>query len=102
VDTLVRIKRLILAGNVIFTTKAALEMTADHLNRALVCEAIIAAAVITKKLRSKNPVTGERETLYVIKGLTYDGILIYTKGKIAKIREREVFYVLISSKRAID
>ena len=40
--------------------------------------------------------------LYVIKGLTFDGLAIYTKGKILKYAEQEVFYVLISSKRSTD
>jgi hypothetical protein len=43
-----------------------------------------------------------RETLYVIKGISYDGVVIYTKGRIATFEGREVFYVLISSKRSTD
>ena len=38
----------------------------------------------------------------MIKGLTFDGLDIYTKGKILKQEEREVFYVFISSKRSTD
>ena len=65
-------------------------------------EAIINAPAITKTLRSRNPRSGRRETLYVIKGLTYDGLTVYTKGKMATFEGREVFYVLISSKRSTD
>ncbi len=65
-------------------------------------EAILNAPAVTKTLRSHNPVTGKRELLYVIKGLTFDGLAIYTKGKILKYAEQEVFYVLISSKRSTD
>jgi hypothetical protein len=101
-DILVQIKRLVLNGKVYFTKKATAEMKSDGLTRALVCEAIVSSSLITKTVRSRNPDSGEREKLYVIKGLTYDGLLIYTKGKIAKIAQQEVFYVLISSKRSTD
>lgn len=101
-DILLQIRRLVLSGKVYFTKKATTEMKADGLTRALVCEAIVSSSLITKTLRSHNPDTGKREKLYVIKGLTYDGLLIYTKGKIAKIDQQETFYVLISSKRSTD
>ena len=42
------------------------------------------------------------ERLYVIKGLTFDGLDIYTKGKILTKEGVDVFYVLISSKRSTD
>ncbi|MEI8192154.1 MAG: hypothetical protein WCI75_20810 [candidate division NC10 bacterium] len=79
--------------------KAEGEMYADGLIHELVFEAIINAPAITKTLRSKNPQSGQRETLYIIKGLTYDALTVYTKGKVATVEGREVFYVLISSKR---
>lgn len=40
--------------------------------------------------------------LYVIIGLTFDDIPIYTKGKIIRSDDSEKFYVLISSKRSVD
>ncbi len=101
-DILFQIRRLVLNGKVYFTKKATAEMKADGLTRALVFEAIVSSSLITKTLRFRNPDTGEREKLYVIKGLTYDGLLIYTKGKIAKIEQQETFYVIISSKRSTD
>jgi len=101
-DILARIKRLVLNGKVIFTTKAETEMLADGLTKALVFEAIINAPFISKTIRSHKPETGKREMLYVIKGLTYDSMLIYTKGKFKTIDQQEVFYVLISSKRSTD
>ena len=101
-DVLIRIKRLIIARKVVFTEKAKIEMIVDHLTRDLVYEAILNAPVITKKLRSRNPDSGAAEILYVIKGWTFDGIAIYTKGKILKEGSSEVFYVFISSKRAQD
>jgi hypothetical protein len=33
--------------------------------------------------------------------LTYDGILVYTKGSIKRLEGKEYFYLLISSKKAI-
>lgn len=101
-ELLVRIKRLVIAGQVIFTEKAEDEMNADNLTPELVYEAILNAPAITKTLRSRNPVSGRREKLYVIKGLTFDSLAIYTKGKILKHGQQEVFYVLISSKRSTD
>jgi hypothetical protein len=101
-DPLIRIKRLVLAQRVIFTAKAEAEMYADGLTQELVFEAIINAPAITKALRSRNPRSARRETLYIIKGLTYDGLTIYTKGKFAMLQGQEVFYVLISSKRSTD
>jgi hypothetical protein len=101
-DILARIKRLILTGKVIFTWKAEMEMAADGLTRPLVYEAILSASTISKIVRSRKPETGKREMLYVIKGLTYDGLLIYTKGKFKTIGDQEFFYVFISSKRSTD
>jgi hypothetical protein len=99
---LVRIKRIVIAGQVLFTEKAQDEMDIDALVPELVYEAILNAPAVTKTLRSRNPVSGKREILYVIKGLTFDGLAIYTKGKILKYAEQEVFYVFISSKRSTD
>jgi len=101
-EPLIRIKRLVVAQRVIFTMKAEGEMYADGLTHELVFEAIINAPAIAKTLRSQNPQSGQRETLYVIKGLTYDALTVYTKGKLATFEGREVFYVLISSKRSTD
>ncbi len=84
-DVLVRMKRLVLAQQVLFTAKAEGEMYADGLTHDLVLGAIINARRITKAIRSRNPRTGRRETLYVIKGFTYDGLAIYTKGKLATV-----------------
>ena len=101
-DVLIRIKRLVIARRVLFTEKAEDEMTADALTPELIYEAILNAPAITKVLRSRNPTSGKREMLYVIKGLTFDGLAIYTKGKILKQEQQEVFYVLISAKRSTD
>jgi len=101
-DVFVRIKRLVVARRVVFTEKAATEMLAAALTRELVYESILNAPAIFKVLRSRNPHTKRAERLYVIKGLTFDGLDIYTKGKILTKEGAEVFYVLISSKRSTD
>lgn len=90
------IKRLILDGRVKFTLKAELELD-EYLEKRDVYEAILNSDEIYKVLNSTNPYTGKKEKLYIIKGLTYDNILIYTKGKIVTNK----FYILISSKRAL-
>jgi hypothetical protein len=101
-DVLVRIKRLIVCRRVLFTEKAEIEMLRDALTPELVYEAILNAPAIFKVLRSRNRRAGKSERLYVIKGLTFDGLDVYTKGKILKKGEVEVFYVLISSKKSTD
>lgn len=101
-DILVKIKRLVLTGNVLFTKKAELELDLNNLTEELVCEAIINAPGISKRLRSVNPISGKKDYLYVIIGLTFDDIPIYTKGKIIRSDDdQEKFYILISSKRSI-
>ena len=77
-------------------------MARDALTPELVYEAILNAPAIFKVLRSRNPKEQRSERLYVIKGLTFDGVDVYAKGKILKKEGVEVFYVLISSKRSTD
>ncbi|MHC4166665.1 MAG: hypothetical protein ACYSWQ_06895 [Planctomycetota bacterium] len=101
-DILVRIKRLVVSHHVLFTEKAEIEMARDALTPELVYEAILNAPAIFKVLRSRNPKSGTSERLYVIKGLTFDGVDIYTKGKVLKKEGIDVFYVLISSKKSTD
>ena len=91
-----KIKRLILDGQVKFTLKAELELD-ENLDKRDVYESILNAEEIYKVLNSTNPYTEKKEKLYIIKGPTYDNILIYTKGKIFN----NELYILISSKRAL-
>ncbi|MFH1037464.1 MAG: hypothetical protein V1789_02185 [PVC group bacterium] len=77
-------------------------MAAESLTPELVYESILNAPSIFKVLRSRNPRTRNAETLYIIKGLTFDGLDIYTKGKILTKKGVDVFYVLISSKKSTD
>lgn len=98
-DTLVRIKRAVLAGNIVYTTKAEIEMEIDHLLRPEVEESIIYANAIDKTIRSTRSRRG-REYLHIIHGTTLNGIVIYTKGKLVVQSGIETYYVLVSSKRA--
>ncbi len=91
-----KIKRLILDRQVKFTLKAELELD-ENLDKRDVYESILNADEIYKVLNSTNPYTGKKEKLYIIKGPTYDNILIYTKGKIYENQ----LYILISSKRVL-
>jgi hypothetical protein len=101
--TLKRIKRCIIGGHIRFTFKAELEMLADHLSRLDVLEAILGAQGISKVLRSRQGgPSGGTERLYVILGFTYDGTLVYTKGKLQEESGQEVYYILISSKKAVE
>jgi hypothetical protein len=101
-DVFIQIKRLVISRRVLFTEKADLEMARDSLTPEIVYEAILNAPAIFKVLRSSNPRTLKPEKLYVIKGLTFDGLEIYTKGKILKKEGVDVFYVLVSSKKSTD
>ena len=100
-DILVRIKRLVFRGQVRYTGKAIDEMAADGLMPSDVEESILNAQGIDKTLRSRRwPQRSSQERLYVIKSFSYNGTLIYTKGKIDREEDQEFFYVLISAKIA--
>ena len=102
VDVLLTIKRLAMARRIVLTRKAEDEMDADGLSEDEVIESIVNARRIDKIIRStaRNS-AGRAEKLYVLKGRTFANILVYTKGKIVRDAERETFYILISSKRAL-
>jgi len=97
---LAAIKRLCLSGRIAFTEKAEFELVRDELIEQDVIEAILSASRINKRLRSANPFSGARETLYVIQSENWNGVPIYTKGKIVRESDGDRFYVLISSKRS--
>lgn len=99
--TLKRIKRFIIHEQYVFTLKAETELEIDGLIIEDALESILNADDIYKVLNSHHPKTGKPEKLYIIKGLTYDDVLIYTKGKICEEDGKEGFYVLISSKKAL-
>lgn len=101
VDVLSRIKRLAVARRIVLTRKAEEEMDADGLSEDEVIESIVNARRIAKVIRStRRGASAPVEKLYVIKGLTFANVLVYTKGKIVRDAGQETFYILISSKRA--
>jgi hypothetical protein len=101
VDTLTKIKKLVVGRRIAFTHKAQEERIADGLSVDDIVASILNANAIKKTIRSRSPFRkGKRERLYVIESPNYDGVWIYTKGTIRKVREHEVFYILISSKLA--
>jgi len=100
-DTLIRIKQLVLAGKTLFTSKAQIEMERDALREEDVREAIINAPSISKTIRSRKKSAKKPEYLHIIHGLTYSGLYIYTKGKISHHKGEDYLYVIISSKRDI-
>ncbi len=101
-DILVRIKRAVLSGRYAFSEKARLEMEADGLTELDVAESVVNAVAIYKKVRSRSPLRRQaREYLYVIQSTNLEGLVIYSKGKLVREADKETWYFLISSKRAI-
>jgi hypothetical protein len=101
-DVLVRIKRAVLAGMYGFSEKARLEMEADGLTELDVAESILNAVAIFKKVRSTSSRRARaREYLYIIQSTNLNGLPIYTKGKLVREGDRESYYFLVSSKRAL-
>jgi len=101
-DVLIRIKRAVLAGRYTFSEKARREMKADGLTELDVAESILNAVAIYKRIRLRSPFRKQaREYLYVIQSTNLDGLAIYTKGKFIREAGSEIYYFLISAKRAI-
>ena len=100
-DMLTRIKRSVISGRYVFSEKARVEMESDAITEMDVAESIVNAVAIYKTIRSRSAYRkNKRETLYVIQSTNLDGLPIYTKGKLVKEAGQDVFYFLISSKRA--
>ncbi len=77
-------------------------MRADGLIELDVAESILNAVAIYKTLRSRSPFRGKaREYLYVIESPSLHGLAIYSKGKLVREESEEVYYFLVSSKRAV-
>ena len=75
-NTLIKIKRLLIASRVKFTDKAINEMARDRITPLLVVEAILNAQAISMRIASHNPKTRQREYLYIISGQTFSGLII--------------------------
>jgi len=101
-NTLVRIKRAILAGHYAFSEKASLELEADSLTVLDVVESIVNAVAIYKTIRSRSHFRKRaREYLHIIQSTNLEGVMIYTKGKLVEDAGIETYYFLISSKKAL-
>jgi len=101
-DVLIRIKRAVLEGRYAFSEKARMEMEVDNLTELDVAESILNAVAIYKTLRSRSPSRKQsREQLYVIQSTNLEGLMIYTKGKLVREADTELYYFLISSKKAM-
>ena len=97
-DVLLRIKQLVVRGQVQFTEKARWEMRLDALTPPRVVS-ILNARRIDKTIRSRSRFRRHTtEKLYVIKSHDYTGAFIYTKGTIVQKAGHEVFYILVSAK----
>lgn len=96
-DTLARIKRLIVRRKYRFSYKSLAELDQDDLEPDDAIEAVLNAQVIKKTLRSRSR-AGPGEKLYVIESFNYSGTILYTKGKIAREAGEEVYYFFISAK----
>jgi hypothetical protein len=100
-DTLVRIKKCALAGRLRLTNKARDELEIDDLEVMDIRESLINAVAIYKTINSVNPRTQKREHLHIIQSPNLSGVAIYTKGRLAVESGEDVYYLLISSKRAL-
>lgn len=102
IEILIKIKRAILAGRYAFSEKARLEMEIDGITEMDVAESILNAVAVYKIIRSKSLYRrGQRENLYIIQSTNLEGLPIYSKGKLVKEEGQDVYYFLISSKRAL-
>ena len=76
-------------------------MQADGLTDVDVLESIMNAESIFKRLRSTSLLrTKRREYLYVIQGTNLNGLAIYSKGKLVRMKDGLDTYFLVSSKRS--
>src|SRR5687768_16282728 len=101
-ETLRQIKRAVFAGRYEFTQKARTELDADGLLPSDAVESILTASSIYKTIRSTSAARQRRrEYSHIIQSTNFDGILIYTKGKLVVSGAVATYYFLISAKRAI-
>ena len=100
-DTLVRIKRAILAGHYAFSEKASIELEADGLTELDVAESIVNAVAIYKTIRSTSPVASNRQGISAHHSKhqlgRHDDL---QQGQAGARGWGGAYYFLISSKRA--
>lgn len=77
-------------------------MKADGLTELDVAESILNAVAIYKKIRSTSPFRrGRKDYLYVIESTNLIGLAIYSRGKLVREGGSELYYFLVSSKKAM-
>jgi hypothetical protein len=77
-------------------------MEVDGLTELDVAESILNAVAISKVMRSTSPLRkGPRERLYVIQSTNLSGLPICTKGKLVSAAGTDMYYFLVSSKKAL-
>jgi hypothetical protein len=98
--TLTRIKRLVLAGRILWTLQAENQLSESGLDRQTVIEAILSAQFLETKrsISSRRQSPGER--MHIIKSFSFDGVFVYVKGIIRRVNGLEQFYIVVSAKRA--
>lgn len=77
-------------------------MEVDCITELDVAESIVNAVAIYKRLRSQSPLRRTRtEYLYVIQATNLEGLMVYSKGKLIREHGEDLFYFLVSSKKAL-
>jgi hypothetical protein len=99
-DDLIKIKRLVISGQYIFTEKALNEMYSDGISKEDVIESILNAQFLRKKNSKSEFKEGKKEKIYIIESYSLTGTFIYTKGVIKGLDNEQKYYLLISSKRS--
>ncbi|MBI4753189.1 hypothetical protein HY793_02295 [Candidatus Desantisbacteria bacterium] len=98
--TLIKIKRLLLKGTYEFRLSADIQLANDGLIRDDAIESILNADYMRMKNSTSKDKLKPKEKVCIVESFTYDGILMYTKGVIRELRDKESFYIIISAKRA--
>jgi hypothetical protein len=99
-DDLIRIKRLVIQGDYIFTDKALDEMYSDSLSKVDVIESILNAQFIRSKNSKSEHKENKKEKTYIIESYSLTGLLIYSKGVIKGPKNNQKYYLLVSSKKS--
>jgi hypothetical protein len=97
---LTKIKRLVLAGRILWTLQAENQLSEAGLDRQTVIEAILSAQFIETKRSVSSRRQSRSELVHIIKSFSFDGVFVYVKGVIRRINGEEQFYIVVSAKRA--
>ncbi len=98
--TLTKIKRLVLAGRILWTLQAESQLSESGLDRQIVIEAILSAQFLETKRSVSLRKQSRGELVHIIKSFSFDGVFVYVKGVIRRVNGQEQFYIVVSAKRA--